>query len=62
MHVTSFSSPVGIPIFRGELLDLTAIYDNSSVHDAVMGTMHLYVARGLPRPFSCLPLPPTATG
>ena len=62
VHVTSFSSPAGIPIFRGELLDLAAIYDNSRVHDAVMGTMHLYVERGLPRPFSCLPLPPAKTG
>jgi Stress up-regulated Nod 19 len=58
VHVTSFSSPVGIPIFRGQRLDLTATYDNSVRYDAVMGTMHVYVARGLPRPFSCLPLPP----
>jgi Stress up-regulated Nod 19 len=58
VHVTSFSSTAGIPIFRGERLDLTAFYDNSTAHDAVMGTMHVYVARGLPRPFSCLPLPP----
>jgi hypothetical protein len=58
VHVTSFWSPTGIPIFRGEQLDLTATYDNSTLHEAVMGTMHVYVARGLPRPFSCLPLPP----
>jgi hypothetical protein len=60
VHVTSFSSPAGIPVFRGERLDLTATYDNSRAHDAVMGTMHIYVARGLPQPFSCLPLPPAA--
>jgi hypothetical protein len=62
VHVTSFASPIGIPIFRGERLDLTATYDNSARHDGVMGTMHVYVARGLPRPFSCIPLPPAATG
>jgi Stress up-regulated Nod 19 len=58
VHVTSFSSPIGIPVFRGERLDLTATYDNSTLHDGVMGTMHLYIARGLPTPFSCVPLPP----
>jgi hypothetical protein len=57
VQVTSFSSPVGIPIFRSERLDLTAAYDNSAVHDSVMGTMHVYVARGLPNPFSCTPVP-----
>jgi hypothetical protein len=62
VHVTSFRSPVGIPIFRGELLDLTATYDNSMEHDDVMGTMHVYVARGLPRPSNCLPLPSARTG
>lgn len=58
VRVTSFSSPLGIPVFRGERLDLAATYDNSSAHDGVMGTMHLYIARGLPTPFSCTPLPP----
>jgi Stress up-regulated Nod 19 len=62
VHVTSFTSPIGIPIFRGERVDLTATYDNSTVHDGVMGTMHVYVARGLPKPFSCVPLPPAVTG
>jgi Stress up-regulated Nod 19 len=62
VHVTSFSSHYGIPIFRGEHLVLTATYDNSTVHDGVMGTMHAYVARGLPNPFSCIPLPPATTG
>jgi hypothetical protein len=62
VHVTSFSSPAGIPVFRGERLDLTATYDNAVPHEGVMGTMHVYVARGLPRPFSCVPLPPATVG
>jgi hypothetical protein len=60
VHVTSFASPVGIPIYRGQRLDLTAAYDNSTVHDDVMGTMHLYVARGITRGARCTPLPPTS--
>jgi hypothetical protein len=58
VHVTSFASPVGIPVYRGQRLDLTAAYDNSAVHDDVMGTMHLYVARGIERGLRCTPLPP----
>jgi hypothetical protein len=60
VHVTSFSSPVGIPVFRGQRLDLTATYDNSAVHDDVMGTMHVYVARGLSPAPRCGPLPPAS--
>jgi hypothetical protein len=62
VHVTSFSSPVGIPIFRGQALGLTATYDNSARHDQVMGTLHLYVAQERPSAFDCGPLPSSSTG
>jgi Stress up-regulated Nod 19 len=57
VQVTSFSSPIGIPVFRGQRLWLTATYDNSAPHDQVMGTLHLYVAAGRPAAFDCGPLP-----
>jgi stress up-regulated protein Nod 19 len=58
VKVTSFSSPVGIPVFRGQQLELTAAYDNSERRDHVMGTMHVYVALDRPPSFDCGPLPP----
>jgi hypothetical protein len=60
VHVTSFTSPVGIPIFRGQRVGLTATYDNSVPHEHVMGTMHLYVASGRPAAFDCGVLPPSS--
>ena len=57
IQVTSFSSPVGIPVFRGEQVGLAATYDNSTVHDQVMGTLHVYVARGRPPSFDCAAIP-----
>ncbi len=56
VQVTSFSSPIGIPIFRGQVLGLAATYDNSVRRESVMGTLHLYVARGRPTTFDCSPL------
>jgi hypothetical protein len=58
VHVTSFTSAVGIPIFRGQLLTLAATYDNSVTREDVMGTMHVYVAADRPAAFDCAPLPP----
>jgi hypothetical protein len=58
VHVTSFTSPVGIPVFQGEVLGLTATYDNSIPHDHVMGTLHVYVAPNRPSTRSCGPVPP----
>jgi hypothetical protein len=58
VHVTSFTSSAGIPIFRGQLLNLAATYDNSIKREDVMGTMHVYVAADRPAAFDCAPLPP----
>jgi hypothetical protein len=60
VHVTSFSSPVGIPIVLGQLLGLTAAYENSLPHEHVMGTLHLYVASGGPAANPCGALPPNS--
>jgi hypothetical protein len=57
VHVTSFTSTVGVPIFRGQVLTLAATYDNSVRREDVMGTMHLYVAAERPPAFDCAPLP-----
>jgi len=62
VHVTSFSSPVGIPIFQDQSLGLTATYDNSVPHEHVMGTMHAYVASAGPGAAGCGPLPPASGG
>jgi hypothetical protein len=59
VHVTSFTSAVGIPLFRGQSVVLTATYDNSMPHEEVMGTMHLYVAAGRPAAYDCGPVPPS---
>jgi hypothetical protein len=58
VHVTSFSSPIGIPIVQGQLLGLTAAYDNSVPHEHVMGTLHAYVASDGPARSVCGVLPP----
>jgi hypothetical protein len=60
VHVTSFSSPVGIPIVLGQMLGLTATYDNTLPHEHVMGTLHLYVASGAPAGNPCSALPPNS--
>jgi hypothetical protein len=57
VHVTSFTSNVGIPVFRGQQLGVTATYDNSVPHEHVMGTMHVYIAAGRPTAFDCGPIP-----
>ena len=58
VHVTSFTSPIGVPIFRGQVLTIAATYDNSVLREDVMGTMHVYVAADRPTAFDCGPLPP----
>jgi hypothetical protein len=60
VHVTSYSSPVGIPIVQGQILGLTATYDNSVPHEHVMGTLHLYVAGGGAPAAACGALPPNS--
>jgi hypothetical protein len=45
-----FLSHSGIPVRRGEILDITGAYDNSRPHPRVMAIMHLYIAPGaIPR-------------
>jgi plastocyanin len=47
------TSAKGWPVKRGETLRLTASYDNERPHVAVMGIMHVYIAKGLPPASPC---------
>jgi plastocyanin len=51
------TSATGWPVSRGDRLKVTSRYSNDSPHSAVMGIMHLYIARGAGRPEPCPPLP-----
>lgn len=51
------TSATGWPVRRGQRLRMTAYYDAERPHVAVMGIMHLYIARSARRPASC-PAPP----
>jgi hypothetical protein len=41
-----FESHIGIPVRKGETLDVTALYDGQWQHPGVMGVYHVYVAHG----------------
>jgi len=45
-HMSSFRSPEGIPVAAGDVLRLTATYDNSLPHTRAMGIMLAYLAPG----------------
>jgi plastocyanin len=51
------SSAMGWVVSRGDRLKVTSRYANDSPHSAVMGIMHLYIARGAGRSEPCPPLP-----
>ena len=57
-RMSSFSSPLGIPVAAGERLQLAAVYDNDKPHTRVMGIMLLYLAPGQGE--SCRPIPQLA--
>jgi plastocyanin len=50
-------SRTGWAVSRGDRLKIVSRYANDSPHSAVMGTMHLYIARGAGRSEPCPPLP-----
>ena len=50
-------SKAGIPVRKGELLDVTGDYDQSEPHGRVMAITHLYVAPDRQIPAGCAPLP-----
>ena len=53
-----FLSRRGIPVRKGEVLDVRALYDARDPHPAVMAITHVYLARGQGRARgSCPPLP-----
>jgi hypothetical protein len=56
-----YESHTGIPIRRGEKLDVTALYDAQWQHPGVMGVYHVYVAHGRrPGRTACPDLPADA--
>jgi plastocyanin len=50
-------SKTGIPVRKGELLNVTGDYDQTEPHGRVMAITHLYVARDSSVPAGCAPLP-----
>jgi plastocyanin len=52
-----FLSRRGIPIRRGEALNVRAVYDGEIAHPAVMAITHVYVARDDAASSTCGPLP-----
>jgi plastocyanin len=51
-----FSSATGIPVRKGQRLDLHGLYANDHARGAVMAITHVYIAPGPAIP-SCAPLP-----
>jgi plastocyanin len=50
-------SRTGIPVRKGEMLDVTGDYDQSEPHGRVMAITHVYVARDAHAGKACAPLP-----
>jgi plastocyanin len=55
--MSGFATAKGIPVVRGEKILLTANYDNSRLHDRVMGISLIYVAADPSVSDGCGPLP-----
>jgi plastocyanin len=56
-----FSSQTGIPVRKGQRLDLHGLYENDHARGAVMAITHIYVAPRRRAPGGCPPLPSDAT-
>jgi len=52
-----FSSRAGIPVARGQRLDLHGLYENAHARQSVMAITHIYVAPGRRKAAGCPPLP-----
>jgi plastocyanin len=51
----------GVPVVKGETLNVSADYDGQYNHAGVMGIMHLYMARGGVPGAPCAPMPGDVT-
>jgi plastocyanin len=62
---STFRSPTGLAVRKGDVLRAVAEYDGERPHPAVMAMLHVYVAKGTgdngPRPPRCGPPPDDAT-
>jgi plastocyanin len=52
-----FTSQTGIPVAKGQVLDLHGIYSNQYARQSVMAITHIYVAPAKHAPVGCPPLP-----
>jgi len=53
-----FLSKQGIPVRRGQKLDVTGLYDDEHPHPGVMAIAHVYIAPDASVKNACAPLPP----
>jgi plastocyanin len=60
LNITWWQSATGIPVVRGEELEVAADYDAERPHMRVMGIDHLYMAREARAPRGCGQLPADA--
>jgi hypothetical protein len=61
INMSGFTSAAGIPVTKGQRLEITANYDNSSLHTRVMGIMGLYFVPNASVTGGCAPLPDRQT-
>ncbi len=52
-----FTSKTGIPVAKGEVLDLHGLYSNQFPRQSVMAITHVYIAPERRAPVGCAPLP-----
>ncbi len=55
-----FTSKQGIPVAKGQVLDLHGIYENDHARQGVMSITHIYIAPSKTAPVGCPPLPDDA--
>ncbi|MEA2125824.1 MAG: hypothetical protein QOI80_2606 [Solirubrobacteraceae bacterium] len=60
VQTSSFSSAAGIPVAKGQPLDLHGLYENTYARQSVMAIVHIYIAPGGPPPVGCPPPPADA--
>jgi plastocyanin len=60
VNTSWFSTPTGVPVRKGEVLDVHGVYDNQHARGAVMAITHVYLAPDERVPGGCGPLPADA--
>jgi plastocyanin len=60
INTSWYSSRTGVPVRKGEVLDVHGLYDGSHARGAVMAITHVYIAPGKKPKDRCAPLPADA--